>query len=127
MERSERLKNRRDLIRRTASLLAAPLPLSTTLERFSQLLSSFVDAQYAGVAIRDESQTTIEYVFEIGAGDRLESQTELALSSGEPVLSASAIVVPIPFGIVWPLRAPLGSRVIGRWGGSGFACRPDTA
>jgi len=41
---------------------------------------------------------------------------------GFPVAAGS-----VPFGIVWPLRAPLGSRVIGRWGGSGFACRPDTA
>ena len=26
----------------------------------------------------------------------------------------------LPFGIVWPLRAPPGRRVIGRWGGSGL-------
>ena len=33
----------------------------------------------------------------------------------------------VPFGIVWSLRAPLGRQVIGRWGGSGFGCRPDMA
>jgi hypothetical protein len=33
----------------------------------------------------------------------------------------------IPFGIVWLLRVPLGRRVIGSWGRSGFVCRPDIA
>nr|WP_294560475.1 hypothetical protein [uncultured Rhodopila sp.] len=35
-----------------------------------------------------------------------------------------AVVGSVPFGIVWPLRAPPGRRVVGRRGGSGFACRP---
>jgi transposase len=34
---------------------------------------------------------------------------------------------PIPFGIVWSFRAPLGRRAGGRSAGSGFACRARTA
>jgi diguanylate cyclase (GGDEF)-like protein len=126
-ERYERLKKGRDLVRRTALLLSADVPLPELFAQLAVLLAVFVDASSVLVAIGDERESRLEYIFEDGVGGRpddprvgSESSMATVLRTGEPLLRrrpedwseakplalggretwepASAIFVPIPFG-----------------------------
>src|SRR5579862_4885308 len=126
-ERYDRLKKGRDLVRRTALLLSADLPLHDLLGQLTTLLSAFVDASSILVAIGNESNARFEYIFEDGMAGRPDDSTVYAgsataevLRTGEPILRrkikdwptvirvklggretaapVSAIFMPIPFG-----------------------------
>jgi diguanylate cyclase (GGDEF)-like protein len=123
----DRLKRDRDLVRRTALLLSANLPLHELFEQVAALLSAYVDASIVQVAVGDERDARIEYIFREGKGGRPddakahpEGLNVRVLRTGKPVLlhgveewpharvvtlgdrevqrAASAVFVPIPFG-----------------------------
>jgi diguanylate cyclase (GGDEF)-like protein len=123
----DRLKRDRDLVRRTALLLSANLPLHELFEQVASLLSAYVDASIVQVAVGDDREARIEYIFREGKGGRPddarahpEGLNTRVLRTGKPVLlhgveewpharvvtlggrdvprAASAIFVPIPFG-----------------------------
>jgi diguanylate cyclase (GGDEF)-like protein len=126
-ERYERLKQERDMVRRTALLLSADLPLHELLRKLAALLAAFVDATIVQVAIGTKEDVRFDYVFSDGIDGRPldpvvrpDGATAKVLRSGKPALyrnvsewpaarivafegsrmqrSASAIFVPIPFG-----------------------------
>jgi len=123
----DRLKRDRDLVRRTALLLSANLPLHELFEQVASLLATYVDASIVQVAVGDEREARIEFIFREGKGGRPddarahpEGLNTRVLRTGKPVLlhgveewpharvvtlgnrdvarAASAIFVPIPFG-----------------------------
>lgn len=123
----DRLKRDRDLVRRTALLLSANLPLHELFEQVASLLSAYVDASIVQVAVGDEREARIEYIFREGKGGRPDDSRATpeglnlrVLRTGKPMLlhgvdewpharvvtlggrtverAASAVFVPIPFG-----------------------------
>jgi len=61
---------RRALVRRTALLLSADIPLSELYDRLSALLGSFVDASSVLVAVGNASYARLEYSYEDGFGGK---------------------------------------------------------
>jgi len=123
----DRLKRDRDLVRRTALLLSANLPLHELFEQVASLLSTYVDASIVQVAVGDDREARIEFIFREGKGGRPddarahpEGLNIRVLRTGKPILlhgveewpharvvtlgdrevqrAASAVFVPIPFG-----------------------------
>jgi len=79
-ERSERLQKRRELVRRTATLLSSDLPLREIFAQFASLLGGVVDVAGLNVAIAGDDRPPFEFVF------------------GDPAESRSSMEVSIPFG-----------------------------
>jgi diguanylate cyclase (GGDEF)-like protein len=123
----DRLKRDRDLVRRTALLLSANLPLHELFEQVASLLATYVDASIVQVAVGDDRDARIEFIFREGKGGRPddarahpEGLNIRVLRTGKPILlngveewpharvvtlgdrevqrAASAVFVPIPFG-----------------------------
>jgi diguanylate cyclase (GGDEF)-like protein len=110
-KRYRRLKQGRDLVRRSALLLSAELPLPQLLGQLAALIARFVDATSVLVAIGDEDAMRLEYRYVDGAGevpaDRTiphDSAIRAVFASGESRLHRnardwpSAMFVPIRFG-----------------------------
>jgi diguanylate cyclase (GGDEF)-like protein len=73
-ERDESLKKGRDLVRRTALLLSADLPLQDLLRELADQLGVFVDASIVQVAVSG-GDSLLDYVFRDGKGVRPSDST----------------------------------------------------
>src|SRR5579864_4481647 len=82
-----------EIVRRTAELLAANLPMAEFFERMCSLLRRFVDAHTVLLALHAEDGPVVEF---LGAGDRVGKPAEAvaeadswiarAVREGEPLL-----------------------------------------
>ena len=83
----------REVVQRTAELLASNLPLEDLFQAVCLLLARFVDASAVFIALRDAQGARIAYMLENGVVGELDnrrvrpgSSTDVVLHSGQPML-----------------------------------------
>lgn len=94
---AERSQRDREVVRRTAELLAADVPLSTIFSQFCALLARFVDVSRAFIALCEAETLRIVYLLDEGAvGEpsdaeiRAGTQSALVAKTGTSILKRAA-------------------------------------
>jgi diguanylate cyclase (GGDEF)-like protein len=89
----ERSQRDREVVRRTAELLAADVPLRTIFSQFCTLLANFVDASRVFIALQEAGSLRIVYVLDEGAAGEAvqrevppDSHTAEVLRTGKTIL-----------------------------------------
>ena len=77
---------RRQIVRRTALLLSADLPLQTLYSQFAILLASFVDASTVLLAVKSAKGSHFEFIFEDGVSGKPDDTTVTSHSNTGRVL-----------------------------------------
>ncbi len=72
---TEPIAARRQIVRRTALLLSADLPLQTLYSQFALLLASFVDASTVLLAVKSAKGSHFEFIFEDGVSGKPDDTT----------------------------------------------------